>query len=117
MNANSQSMIKMRLSCLACFLKLGLLGAMVSAAWGLNAQERAPAAPAAPQNPMVFERPEMAGISGFRAYWDKPVVLAEDGATRIVDHGNSGKGSASRTGPQTSRATSRAASMNAAPRR
>lgn len=44
------------------------------------------------QNVLTLDAPEMAGISGFRAYWDKPVVLAEDGATRLSDHGASGKG-------------------------
>ena len=27
----------------------------------------------------MFEQPQLAGISGFRAFWDLPVVLAEDG--------------------------------------
>jgi hypothetical protein len=35
---------------------------------------------------------EMAGISGFRAYWDKPVVVTEDGATRMSDRGQFGRG-------------------------
>ena len=28
---------------------------------------------------LVFEQPQLAGISGFRAFWDLPVVLADDG--------------------------------------
>jgi len=43
-------------------------------------------------NTITIEHPEMAGISGFRAYWDKPVPLAEDGATRISDQGAFGSG-------------------------
>ncbi len=41
---------------------------------------------------VVISGAEMAGISGFRAYWDTPVVVQEDGATRMKDHGASGKG-------------------------
>lgn len=41
---------------------------------------------------LVIDGPEMAGISGLRAYWDRPVVVAEDGATRMSDKGSSGKG-------------------------
>ena len=45
----------------------------LAAAWAL-----APLAlPAA--GPLVFDQPELAGISGFRAFWDRPVVLAADG--------------------------------------
>lgn len=33
---------------------------------------------------------EVAGICGFRQYWDRPVVLAEDGATRRGAHANFG---------------------------
>ena len=29
--------------------------------------------------PLVFEQPQLAGISGFRAFWELPIVLAEDG--------------------------------------
>jgi hypothetical protein len=32
-----------------------------------------------------FDAPETAGISGFRAMWDTPVVLSEDGVTAITD--------------------------------
>ena len=41
---------------------------------------------------LTLDRIEMAGISGFRAFWDRPVVVAADGATRVVDHGRFGKG-------------------------
>ncbi len=41
---------------------------------------------------LVVDRAEMAGISGFRAYWDRPVVLVETGAVRTVDQGAFGKG-------------------------
>jgi hypothetical protein len=34
---------------------------------------------------LTFDRPETAGISGFRALWNVPIPLAEDGATQIVD--------------------------------
>ena len=37
-----------------------------------------PAALAASET-LVFDQPQLAGISGFRAFWDTPVVLAEDG--------------------------------------
>ena len=41
---------------------------------------------------VVIENAEMAGISGFRAFWDKPVVVKADGATRMEDKGTFGKG-------------------------
>ena len=31
---------------------------------------------------LVIDQAELAGISGFRAYWNQPVVLIEDGARR-----------------------------------
>jgi len=34
----------------------------------------------------------MAGISGFRQYWDRPVVVADGGATRMKNHGHCGGG-------------------------
>jgi len=40
---------------------------------------------------LTFDRPEAAGISGFRAMWDTPVVCGPDGLTRIVDKGQFGK--------------------------
>ena len=43
-------------------------------------------------NRLVITGAEMAGISGFRAYWNRPVVVKEDGATRMSDMGASGKG-------------------------
>jgi hypothetical protein len=36
---------------------------------------------------LVLEAPEMAGISGFRAFWDRPVVVRGDGATVRWDQG------------------------------
>lgn len=47
---------------------------------------------AADTETLIFDKPEMAGISGFRAYWDKPVVLSEDGATKLSDRGRFGGG-------------------------
>lgn len=41
---------------------------------------------------LTFTHPQMAGISGFRAMWDTPVVLAEDGTTEMRDRGEYGKG-------------------------
>jgi len=41
---------------------------------------------------VVMNDPELAGISGFRDYWNTPVVLAEDGATRLSDQGRFGSG-------------------------
>jgi len=41
---------------------------------------------------LVFDRPELAGISGFRRYWDRPVVLSGDGVVEVVDHGKFGRG-------------------------
>jgi hypothetical protein len=35
------------------------------------------------QETLVFDQPECAGISGFRAHWDRPIPLAPDG-TRVV---------------------------------
>lgn len=40
---------------------------------------------------VVIKDPELAGISGFREYWDKPTVLAADGATQISDQGRFGE--------------------------
>ena len=34
---------------------------------------------------LTFENPDLAGISGFRALWDIPIPLSEDGVTQIVD--------------------------------
>ena len=42
--------------------------------------------PALAQNTVLtFEKPDLAGISGFRALWDIPIPLSEDGVTQIVD--------------------------------
>ncbi len=34
---------------------------------------------------IVFEQPECAGMSGFRAHWDRPIAVAEDGQRVIKD--------------------------------
>src|ERR1035437_1608250 len=34
---------------------------------------------------LTFDQPQTAGISGFRALWNVPIPLAEEGATQIVD--------------------------------
>ncbi len=34
---------------------------------------------------LVFDQPEVAGISGFRSHWDQPIPVAEDGARIVVD--------------------------------
>ena len=44
------------------------------------------------ESTLVIDSPEMAGISGFREYWDRPVVVTEDGATRMKNHGHHGGG-------------------------
>ena len=33
---------------------------------------------------LTFDQPQCAGISGFRTFWDQPVVLADGGATQVV---------------------------------
>ena len=40
---------------------------------------------------LTIDQPQTAGISGFRAMWDTPVVLSTDGAVEQVDKGNFGK--------------------------
>ncbi len=40
---------------------------------------------------LSFDAPELAGISGFRSYWDQPVVLSGDGVVQVVDQGEFGK--------------------------
>ncbi|HWB01094.1 MAG TPA: hypothetical protein VG713_21530, partial [Pirellulales bacterium] len=47
---------------------------------------------AAADDTLVIERPMLAGISGFRERWDRPIVLSERGATENADRGGSGKG-------------------------
>ncbi len=44
------------------------------------------------QETLVIDKVEMAGISGIRQYWDKPVVVTAAGATRRSDHGHFGEG-------------------------
>jgi hypothetical protein len=34
---------------------------------------------------LTFDQPQTVGISGFRAHWDLPIPLSENGATKIVD--------------------------------
>ncbi|NQT89253.1 hypothetical protein HQ560_20970, partial [bacterium] len=34
---------------------------------------------------LVFDQPQCAGMSGFRAHWDKPIPVAENGARVVVD--------------------------------
>ena len=41
---------------------------------------------------MVFDQPQVAGISGFREFWDTPVVLAEDGPVVETQHTPGGTG-------------------------
>ncbi len=44
--------------------------------------------------PLVIAEPECAGISGLRPFWDRPVVLREDGATMELNRGDLLKGTA-----------------------
>lgn len=44
----------------------------------------------ADQLDLIFAEPETAGISGSPAYWNTPVVLAENGASRVIDRGEFG---------------------------
>ncbi len=41
---------------------------------------------------LTFEQPQTAGISGFRAMWDTPLVLDDSGVVEAVDKGEHGKG-------------------------
>ena len=43
------------------------------------------AAVAAETETLTFDRPETAGICGFRALWDRPIVLAAGGVTAVRD--------------------------------
>jgi hypothetical protein len=54
----------------------------------------AAAARGQPDGALVLDKPEMAGISGMRLFWDRPVVLAEDGATVELSRGDVLKGTA-----------------------
>lgn len=58
------------------FLRISTLAMMTSAGMALCAEPVT----------LVFEQPETAGISGFRAFWDLPVPLAEDGVIEDVRH-------------------------------
>ncbi len=51
--------------------------ALIAATWAT--------ADAADSVTVTFDRPETAGISGFRPMWNTPIVLAEDGVTQITD--------------------------------
>ncbi|MHB9129782.1 MAG: hypothetical protein ACYDBB_01665 [Armatimonadota bacterium] len=44
------------------------------------------------ENVLVIDGAEMAGVSGFRKDWDRSIVVKEDGATRMVDRGQCGRG-------------------------
>jgi hypothetical protein len=41
---------------------------------------------------LTFDQPQTAGISGFRAHWDVPIPVAEDGAVQFIDPGVKDKG-------------------------
>ncbi len=41
---------------------------------------------------LTFDQPQLAGISGFRTFWDTPVVLAEDGPVVTTEHSPGGTG-------------------------
>jgi hypothetical protein len=50
------------------------------------------AIPAPGAEPLVFDQPQAAGISGFRAFWDTPIVLAADGPVVETRHAPGGAG-------------------------
>lgn len=52
----------------------------------------APAPVAGATETLVLDAYEAAGISGFRKDWDRPIPLRHDGATRVNDRGQFGKG-------------------------
>ena len=52
-----------------------------------------PTAPPAGSETLVIDGAQCAGISGFRADWDRPIPLAADGASKVEDRGQWGKGS------------------------
>ncbi|MCG3147219.1 MAG: hypothetical protein PCFJNLEI_00657 [Verrucomicrobiae bacterium] len=52
----------------------------------------APAFAAAEQVTLTFDQPQTAGISGFRALWDTPVVLSESGMVHMVLNDRFGSG-------------------------
>ncbi len=41
---------------------------------------------------LTFDQPQLAGISGFRAFWDTPIVLAEEGPVIETRHNPGGTG-------------------------
>jgi len=47
---------------------------------------------AASAEALVLESPELAGVSGFRAFWDRPVVIEADGATKVEGNKRFGRG-------------------------
>lgn len=51
-----------------------------------------PAAPANAPAALTFDQPQLAGISGFRAFWDTPIVLAADGTVVETKHTPGGTG-------------------------
>jgi len=52
----------------------------------------APVAPTRGAERLTFDQPQLAGISGFRAFWDTPVVLAGDGLVVETKHTPGGTG-------------------------
>ena len=55
---------------------------------------------------LTFDQPQTAGISGFRAHWNLPIPLSEDGATQFVDQ-SSRTEARPRYGPQIAAALGR----------
>jgi len=47
---------------------------------------------AAAAETLAFDQPQLAGISGFRAFWDTPIVLSEDGPVVETQHNPGGTG-------------------------
>jgi hypothetical protein len=75
----------------ALLLLAAAIGAGESAGWWppfVPREAPVPPAPAVKGELLVIDRPEMAGISGLRADWDRPIIVADGGATRgaaVVD--------------------------------
>ena len=59
-----------------------MIGCVAALAWGQQAGETT----------VTIDQVQAAGISGFRAFWDTPVVLGGDGASEVVDKSPFGKG-------------------------
>jgi hypothetical protein len=57
-----------------CMKKQSVAGVLMSMAVTVAAAET-----------LVFDQPQCAGMSGFRAHWDRPIPVAEDGARVQVD--------------------------------